>query len=137
MNGRVFASKILKEFIAEHPGTSLNEEQVIRIQKEFAKLRSWILKKVKNREKVNGAYWEIDGNITSDDEFMPNLSKNDGIAGPQTLREFPKEYEQMVRETIVHFNKLEGRDLNLTSVSMKKEKPTGGSYLSMNESDNK
>jgi hypothetical protein len=137
MNNRAFAHQVLEDFIKSlngHP-TTVNQEQVIRIQKEFATLREWILKKIKNHEKINGHYVELEEGVT-EDQFMAHLSNTDAIAGPQTLRYFGADYVQMIKELKIHLNDLTGKEKGIDveyMASVQKMPLISGEFVSMKE----
>ncbi len=129
MKSRAFAHQVLEDFIKSLNGrpTTLDQEQVLRIQKEFAKMREWTLKKIKNHEKINGHYVEFDDGVT-ENQFMANLSNPDDIAGPQTLRYFGEDYTQMIKELKFHFKDVE------YIASVQKMPLVEGKFVSMKES---
>jgi hypothetical protein len=137
MNTRVFAHKVLEDYIKSLNGrpTTVNQAQVLRIQKEFAKLREWTLKKIKNHEKVNGHYIELEDGVT-EEQFMANLSKFDDIAGHQTLRYFGADYVQMLKEVNVHLNDLTGKGKGIDAqyiAEVQKMPLVAGEFVSMKE----
>jgi hypothetical protein len=144
MNNRAFANKVLHDYIAEYNSThstptTLNEEQVLRIQVEFKKLREWTLAKIKNHEKISGHYVEFDDGVT-EQNFMASLSNPDIIAGPETVRYFGADYQQMLSEETTHLNNVgsdekhaSGVDLEYTSLAKKDGHRTAGNFISMNE----
>lgn len=131
MNHRAFANQILHEFLAQHKGTTtLNEEQVLRIQADFQKLREWTVEKIKNHEQINGHYVEFAEGV-NEDNFMANLSELDKIAGPKTIRYYGADYDQMMSEQKTNLKDLGGKGINVEYSSVtKKGKPTAGDFVS-------
>jgi hypothetical protein len=109
MNTKVFADKVLSEYIQNHPGTSLSPEKVIDIQNEFINYRQWALDKIQHTVKGKGKQYEFADGV-SVENFMQNLSKADQIAGAQTIRDFPSEFETFTHEMILK-GKINGQDV--------------------------
>lgn len=98
LNSREFDNKILNEYIKDNEGTSLSIPIIKNIQEEFINYKAWLLDKIKNKIKVNGHLQEFAEGVT-EENFMVNLSKAEGIAGPLTTRNLPDTFWTFIEET--------------------------------------
>ncbi|HEY0980377.1 MAG TPA: hypothetical protein VGE18_03140 [Candidatus Paceibacterota bacterium] len=80
--------KMIEEYRAEHPETTVSNETVGQIQEEFAKYRTWALDQIKQGKAAFAPG-------VTEETFMKNLSDSDGYAGQLTTKKkFPAAYIQ-------------------------------------------
>ncbi len=90
--------EMVKQYMAEHPGTILSPEVIDDIQEEFAKYKDWSLKEI-DAGRANFAPG------TSKENYMRALSIIDGIPGQRTTTfKFPESYLLTFKTNTINYN---------------------------------
>lgn len=80
--------KMIEEYRAEHPETTVSNETVKQVQEEFEDYKKWVVDQVKQGKAAFAPG-------VTEESFMKNLSDKDGYAGSlTTAKKFPAAYLQ-------------------------------------------
>ncbi len=126
MNTRAFANKVIDDFIHEYNSThtvptNMSPDLIPRVQREMAFQRAMAIAEMAVT-KANGGR-PLNGYMTyspgieigteSENNFMPNLSAFDGIAGPKTLRPLSFGYtEERIKTTASNLKKINTKNVD-------------------------
>lgn len=87
-----YGKQVLSQYMKENPTTPLRHEHIKPIQQDFLKYKDWVVQQVK-------AGKDTFEQGVNENNFMDNLSKEDGYAGSLTTKHrFPEAYLKIIQE---------------------------------------